>query len=474
MIQNDASAALLPVQRFGPPQGSSRRGVPLGTAFASAAAGALVVMLAAGGKEAEDAEKVGAGPAKGGHKVSSSAMQDMPPEELEAMQKLRANAALPKLDLPEDVRTIIEYNNGYGVLSTNSSMDDGFPAGAIVGFATEESGDLVFSFSGMSSHTKDLIKDGRACMTITSREFEGAADGRGSIVGEMKRVKNEEKEAVTAVYQKRHPGAFWVGFGDFTWFRLTNIKSIRYVGGFARAGGVSPEEYAAAKPDPIAAFAGPVCGHLNDDHSDSTRVLVQHFVGVEVDEKPRLVGLDRFGMWAKCRRKGQTVKVRLAFPEPATSRGDVKKFIVEMSKAAASTAMLAVAGNDSGKDEVGTIGFELSFLKALRGGENAKVKPGELLKKYGGAYLLTSTSLALVSFGLCYALVSNGVDVASLLSRFGIEVTGTSETLGITGLAYAIHKALSPVRFPPTVALTPWVAANIFKKEESDLETSDS
>ena len=32
---------------------------------------------------------------------------------------------------------------------------------------------------------------------------------------------------VTAVYQKRHPGAFWVGFGDFTWFRLTNIKSVR-------------------------------------------------------------------------------------------------------------------------------------------------------------------------------------------------------------------------------------------------------
>ena len=43
------------------------------------------------------------------------------------------------------------------------------------------------------------------------------------------------------------------------------------------------QEYAAAKPDPIAAFAGPVCGHMNDDHSDSTRVLVQHFVGVEVD-----------------------------------------------------------------------------------------------------------------------------------------------------------------------------------------------
>jgi hypothetical protein len=207
---------------------------------------------------------------------------------------------------------------------------------------------------------------------------------------------------------------------------------------------------------------------MNDDHSDSTRVLVQHFVGVEVDEKPRLVGLDRFGMWAKCTRKGQTVKVRLAFPEPATSRADVKKNIVEMSKAAAATAMLAVVGNESNNnDDVGKIGFELSFLKSLRGGKDAKMKPGELLKKYGGAYLLTSTSLAIVSFALCYALVSNGVDVASLLARFGFQVSSTSETVGITGLAYAIHKALSPVRFPPTVALTPWVAEKIFKKDTS-------
>merc|ERR1719313_1845564 len=289
-------------------------------------------MLAEEAKQADEAKKVGSGLAKGGHKVTMD--QNMPPEEMEAMQKLRANAELPKLSLPEDVRTIIEYNNGYGVLSTLSSQDKGFPSGAIVGFAAEEGGSLVFSFSGMSSHTKDVARDGRACMTITSREFEGAADGRVSIVGEMVRVPDEEKEAVTAVYQKRHPGAFWTGFGDFTWFRLTNIRSVRFVGGFARAGSVSPEEYAAAKPDPIAAFAEPVCGHMNDDHSESTRMLVKHFVGVDVEENPRLVGLDSLGLWAKCRRKGQSVKVRLAFPEPATSRGDVKKFIVEMSKAA--------------------------------------------------------------------------------------------------------------------------------------------
>ena len=40
----------------------------------------------------------------------------------------------------------------------------------------------------------------------------------------------------------------------------------------------------------------------------------------------------------------------------------------------------------------------------------------------------------------------------------GLEVNSTGETVGTFALAYAAHKALSPVRFPPTVALTPVVA----------------
>ena len=58
-------------------------------------------------------------------------------------------------------------------------------------------------------------------------------------------------------------------------------------------------------------------------------------------------------------------------------------------------------------------------LRALRGragglaaedGKGKMASAGDLLKRYGGAYLLTSNSLALVSFSLCYAAVSNGVD----------------------------------------------------------------
>jgi hypothetical protein len=99
------------------------------------------------------------------------------------------------------------------------------------------------------------------------------------------------------------------------------------------------------------------------------------------------------------------------------------------------------------------------------GGEGAQQLSGsrmnmakQLLKTYGSAYLITSISLSLVSFGVFYVLVSSGVDVAALLSVIGITATQNSEKVGTVAIAYAAHKAASPIRFPPTVALTPIVA----------------
>ncbi|KAL8496302.1 hypothetical protein ACS0TY_020134 [Phlomoides rotata] len=97
-------------------------------------------------------------------------------------------------------------------------------------------------------------------------------------------------------------------------------------------------------------------------------------------------------------------------------------------------------------------------------GDQAK----ELLTKYGGAYLATSITLSLVSFALCYALISAGVDVPALLQKVGISPSETGEKVGTFALAYAAHKAASPIRFPPTVALTPIVASWISKKVDQE------
>lgn len=113
-------------------------------------------------------------------------------------------------------------------------------------------------------------------------------------------------------------------------------------------------------------------------------------------------------------------------------------------------------------------GLEAGLFKSLQsndGGESAK----SLLKKYGIAYLATSIPLALVSFGICYVLVDNGVDVASLLSKVGIQSGDATEKAGTFAIAYAAHKAASPIRFPPTVILTP-VVAKLIGKEPEEME----
>ena len=113
-------------------------------------------------------------------------------------------------------------------------------------------------------------------------------------------------------------------------------------------------------------------------------------------------------------------------------------------------------------------GLEAGVYTALtskdkEGGVDAKA----LLAKYGSAYLVTSISLAAVSFAICYVLVDSGVDVAALLAKVGIAADGKTEAAGTVALAYAAHKAASPIRFPPTVALTPLTAKYLFNRKES-------
>ncbi|KAH9315368.1 hypothetical protein KI387_023995 [Taxus chinensis] len=108
------------------------------------------------------------------------------------------------------------------------------------------------------------------------------------------------------------------------------------------------------------------------------------------------------------------------------------------------------------------------------GKEMKKTQAKDLLARYGGAYLATSISLSVVSFSVCYLLINAGVDVQALLDKVGIHANETGEKVGTFALAYAAHKAASPIRFPPTVALTPIVAGWIRKKSKDKKENEST
>lgn len=103
---------------------------------------------------------------------------------------------------------------------------------------------------------------------------------------------------------------------------------------------------------------------------------------------------------------------------------------------------------------------------ALSPNQEQKVKPQDLLRKYGPAYLVTSIVLAIISYALCYLMIAIGVDVTSLLEKVGVKSSAAAANTGTAAIAYAIHKAASPIRFPPTVALTPVVARWFGRKPE--------
>mmetsp|Transcript_16101 Transcript_16101/g.22922 ORF Transcript_16101/g.22922 Transcript_16101/m.22922 type:complete len:341 (+) Transcript_16101:53-1075(+) len=276
------------------------------------------------------------------HDVRSSSMEDVKidPQELKLQQSLAEHQQnAPKLGWATDIRTLVQYNHGFAVMSTNSKSKPGYPGGSVVGFAPDEDGRPIFIFSGMSSHTQDILVDPRCSVTIAAKEFKGAADGRVNLMGKCEKVPSDEKEACKASYLAKHPGAFWVEFGDFNWFRM-EIEDIRFVGGFARAGSVTPEEYTKAKPDAISLFGMHIAQHMNEDHMSSTIAMIeQQIPGLDVSEAV-ITSVDSLGMYVKVSRtprssdQPQQFKIRLPFPRQADDRKDVKSLIMEMTMAA--------------------------------------------------------------------------------------------------------------------------------------------
>eukprot|EP01031_Cornospumella_fuschlensis_P034685 gene34686-42001_t len=267
--------------------------------------------------------------------------------------------ACPKPSQAQEVKSLLLKSNGYGVLSTNSVAQPGFPIGSIVGFWLDEEGKPFSILSSLSGHTADLRKDGRCSLLVSERDFKGADNGRVTLAGVINRVSDEAKRAnLRELYLKKHSDAYWIDFGDFDFFAMESIESIRYVGGFARAASVSPTEYLQASPDPLLAFAEPVMKHMNEDHRDTLVTMVAHYVGVPCTEAT-LCGLDQFGMTVSATLPfyDNPYKLRLPFPKSVTERKAVKEAIVSIAcyfsvvRITRFVYVICVGGNDEGFDK---------------------------------------------------------------------------------------------------------------------------
>lgn len=250
----------------------------------------------------------------------------------ELIQKHQEAAArLPPL---EEIRTVLD-RSVRGMLSTFSQKYEGYPSGSMVDFACDADGTPILAVSSLAVHTKDLLANPK-CSLLVTRDPEDRTDLVITLHGDATSVAEKDKAAIRAVYLAKHPNAFWVDFGDFQFMRI-EPKAVRYVSGVATAllgsGEFSKEEYQAANVDPIAQFSKPVASHMNRDHAEDTRIIVQHSTSIPVDSA-YMLDLDSLGFNVKAGYQGNTFKLRIPFPRRAEDRKDVKTLIVEMLQAA--------------------------------------------------------------------------------------------------------------------------------------------
>jgi len=151
--------------------------------------------------------------------------------------KFRENQSkAAKLPFSVEVRSLIDQSLCYGTLATNSIQYEGYPTGSIVGFELNDEGNPFFVFSTMSAHTNDIRKDGKASLTITAKDFKGAAEGRVVLIGDVQKVDPTNTEVIAKLrdkYLARHKEAYWIDFGFvIIEFQLRNNYFLCYIKGF--------------------------------------------------------------------------------------------------------------------------------------------------------------------------------------------------------------------------------------------------
>ncbi|KAL7194177.1 hypothetical protein ACSBR1_034563 [Camellia fascicularis] len=236
----------------------------------------------------------------------------------------------------EEIRTVLDHSLR-GMLSTFSQKYEGYPSGSMVDFACDAYGSPILAISSLAVHTKDLLANPK-CSLLVAKDPEDRTDLIITLHGDVVSVSEKDREAIRTAYLARHPNAFWVDFGDFQFVRI-EPKVVRYVSGVATAslgsGEFSKEEYRAAKADPIYQFSKPIASHMNKDHAEDTKLIVQHSTSIPVDFA-HMLDLDCLGFNVKAGCQGDTCKLRVPFPRRAVDRKDVKTLIVEMLQAAKS------------------------------------------------------------------------------------------------------------------------------------------
>ncbi|XP_040582640.1 uncharacterized protein [Lepeophtheirus salmonis] len=123
----------------------------------------------------------------------------------------------------------------YGVLSTHSKAEQGFPFGSVSTFMSTFKGNVVFYISTLAQHTHNITLNPKMCFTVFTHNpseinTDPNSNARISLLGSAQRMTKQEQTSQqffmqfpdSEKYQQTH---------DFSFYQL-NTHKVRYIGGF--------------------------------------------------------------------------------------------------------------------------------------------------------------------------------------------------------------------------------------------------
>jgi heme oxygenase (biliverdin-IX-beta and delta-forming) len=132
------------------------------------------------------------------------------------------------------------------------TLHGGAPYVSMVSFALLEDGSaFLIHVSELSAHTRDMLTDPRVSLLIAESENAEALPqelARVTVLGKANQIDESAPEHAPAMarYLDRFPdSAPMFGFGDFSLFAI-RPEALRWIGGFAAAQSLTPEEFVEA------------------------------------------------------------------------------------------------------------------------------------------------------------------------------------------------------------------------------------
>jgi putative heme iron utilization protein len=202
-------------------------------------------------------------------------------------------------------------------------------------YALDERGQPLLLISSMAMHTQNLEADPRASLLITQPGWtaDPLAGARLTLMGDARRIERGAAGDARAAYLARHENArYWVDFEDFAFWRL-EVSDLYFVGGFAAMDWVTADDYARARPDPLADVAESIIEHMNRDHADALVAYARRFAREEADAA-EMTAVDRLGFKLRLRQGDRLWSVRIAFPREVTSAQQSREVLIAMAREA--------------------------------------------------------------------------------------------------------------------------------------------